>query len=88
MRLLPSRMAVGCGDDRNRPSTGLRTGINRERCGSFLTASYKAAIQGWPNAALKGKCRLLAALKVGFLIWFGGFVEHPLAACPLPLRWA
>ncbi len=24
--------AVGCGDDRNR--------INRERCGSFLTASY------------------------------------------------
>lgn len=54
----------------------------------IVTASYRAAIQGRPNTAVKGKFRLLAALKVVFLIGFGGFVERPLAARPLPLRWA
>ncbi|WP_036242894.1 hypothetical protein [Methylobacter luteus] len=54
----PKGRAVGCGDERNR--------INRERCGSFLTTSYKAAIQGWLNTAVKGMHRPMAVLKVGF----------------------
>lgn len=40
----------------------------------------------WPNKTVKWTRRPLAVLKVCFLIRFGGFVERPSAARPLPLR--